>query len=218
MLTLYSAPQSRSTRIVWLLEEAGADYEIRTVGIRRRDAADDRPDRIVGARDPANPHPHGKVPALVHDGVLVYESAAIVAYLGDLFPEAGLAPPIGAPDRGPYLSWLAYYAGTIEPAFVSAFMGFEASGPSVGWASVAEVNAHIEATLERGPYFLGERFSGADVLIGSALAFFVGSPLMPHSPTLDGYVGRITSRPAYGRATARDADAAEGADAGSGAA
>jgi len=200
MLTLYHAPQSRSTRIIWLLEEAGADYTIETVGIRRRDTAEDGPDRVVGAPDPANPHPHAKVPALVHDGVLVYESSAIVTYLGDLFPDAGLAPPIGSRERGPYLSWLAYYAGTIEPAFVSAFMGFEESGPSVGWTSVAAVNAHIEAALAQGPYFLGERFSGVDVLIGSALAFFVGSPLMPHSPALDGYVGQITARPAYGRA------------------
>ncbi|MEQ8964218.1 MAG: glutathione S-transferase family protein [Azospirillaceae bacterium] len=213
MLTLYHAPQSRSTRIIWLLEEAGADYAIETVGIRRRDPDAERPDAPpIGARDPANPHPHGKVPALVHDGVLVYESSAIVAYLGDLFPEAGLAPPIGAPERGPYLSWLAYYAGTIEPAFVSAFLGVEESGPSVGWTSVAAVDAHIEAALAQGPYFLGERFSGVDVLIGSMLAFFVGSPLMPHSPALDGYVGRITARPAYGRAMRIDAgeDARDG--------
>src|SRR5262245_14348909 len=99
MLTLHHAPQSRSTRIIWLLEELGADYRLQITDIPRPDAK--------GAADPSNPHPDKKVPALVDDGVLVTESAAIVAYLTDKFPQAGIGPVVGDPDRGPYLSWLA---------------------------------------------------------------------------------------------------------------
>src|SRR2546430_17250591 len=108
MLTLYHAPKSRSSRIVWLLEELAAPYTLRIADIPRMDG--------TGAPDPANPHPDKKVPALVDDGVLITESIAIVQYLTDQFPAAGLGPRIGDPHRGPYLSWLAHYAGGLEPA------------------------------------------------------------------------------------------------------
>ena len=80
MLTLYHGPMTRSGSIVWILEEIGVPYETKTVDYRHADG--------TGARDPANPHPHGKVPALMHDGNLVFESGAIALYLTDLFPEA----------------------------------------------------------------------------------------------------------------------------------
>jgi glutathione S-transferase len=100
MLTLHHAPQSRSSRILWLLEELGADYDIVYTNIPRMDGS--------GGPDPANPHPDKKVPALVHDGRLVTESVAIALYLTDLFPKAGMGPAVGGPDRGAYLTWLAY--------------------------------------------------------------------------------------------------------------
>src|SRR5438067_2282099 len=108
MITLYHAPRSRSGRIIFLLEELGAPYEIHTVNLRRGDGS--------GAVDPANPHPHGKVPAICDDGALVFESAAIALYLTDKFPIAGIGPLVGDPQRGAYLTWLAYYAGVMEPA------------------------------------------------------------------------------------------------------
>src|ERR1700759_4444780 len=101
MITLYHAPKSRSSRFIFLLEELGAPYEIKTVSIRRGDGS--------GALDPANPHPHGKTPAISDDGTLVFESAAIALYLTDKFPGNGIGPLIGDPKRGAYLSWLAYY-------------------------------------------------------------------------------------------------------------
>ena len=111
MLTLYQFPKSRSDSIVWLLEELGVPYETKTVNIRRADG--------TGERDPANPHPHGKVPVIDHDGVVVFESPAIALYLTDAFPENGIGPVVGDPKRGAYLSWLAYYGDVMEPAFVS---------------------------------------------------------------------------------------------------
>lgn len=205
MLTLFHAPRSRSSRIIWLLEELGADYAIKTVSIRRRDPSAQGPNAgMIGTRDSANVHPHGKVPAIVHDGVVVYESAAIVAYLTDMFPQNGIGAQIGDPRRGPYLSWLAYYAGVMEPAFTSAFLGFDAANSTTGWVPVKDLMDHVNGTLAKGPYLLGEKFSGADLLIGSAFALFMGSPLLPRTDALAGYVDRLTARPAYRRAAAKD--------------
>ena len=114
MLTLYHAPRSRSFRTLWLLEEIGAPYELKVVNIRRGDGS--------GAADASNPHPLGKVPALVHDGRLVFETSAIALYLTDLFPQAGLGPKIGDNERGAYLSWLAYYSGVFEPSLTAKFL------------------------------------------------------------------------------------------------
>src|SRR5215831_16733366 len=115
MLTLFHAPQSRSSRMIWLLEELGADYQIRYVDIPRMDGS--------GRGDPANPHPDKKVPALAHDEALVTESAAICLYLTDLHPEAGIGPIVGGSTRGAYLSWLTYYAGVIEPVVAIEYAG-----------------------------------------------------------------------------------------------
>jgi glutathione S-transferase len=205
MLTLYHAPNSRSSRIIWLLEELDADYRIRTVSIRRRDPSARTPEApMLGARDPANVHPHGKVPALDHDGTVLFEAAAIVLYLTDAFPRNQVGPGIGDALRGPYLSWLAYYAGVIEPAFTTAFYGFTTTNSTTAWVSVDEVMDHVNRSLAQGPYLLGEAFSGADILIGSAFALFLGSPLMPRTDLLAAYVDRLTSRPAYRRAAAKE--------------
>src|SRR5215469_8093180 len=117
MITLYHRPKSRSTRFIFLLEELEAPYNIQIVTTRSRDGS--------GAVDPANPHPHGKVPAISDDGVVVFESPAIALYLTDRFPQKRLGPLIGEPERGAYLSWLAYYSGVLEPAFVSKFMNID---------------------------------------------------------------------------------------------
>ena len=119
MITLYHRPKTRSSRFLWLLEELGAPYEIKLVNTRSRDG--------TGAIDPANPHPHGKVPAIKDsdDGTVVFESPAIVLYLTDKFPKAGIGPTVGDGKRGAYLSWLSYYTGVLEPAFMSKFMNVD---------------------------------------------------------------------------------------------
>ncbi len=114
MITLYHAPRSRSSRFIFLLEELGVPYEIAKVSIRRGDGS--------GALDSHNPHPHGKVPAIRDGETLVYESIAVALYLTDKFPAAGIGPVVGDPARGAYLTWLAYYAGVMEPSWTSAFM------------------------------------------------------------------------------------------------
>jgi glutathione S-transferase len=183
MIRLYHAPRSRSSRMIWLLEELGARYEVVHVDIKRRGGA--------GARDPRNPHPDGKVPALVHDGWLVTESAAIALYLTDLFPEKGIGPGIGDPLRGDYLTWLAYYAGVMEPILVERERNRE---------EAEKVDRRVLQALERGPYLLGEEFSAADILLASLLQF--ARNFLPVAAIIDEFLARVISRPA--RALAKD--------------
>jgi glutathione S-transferase len=199
MITLYHAPKSRSSRFIWLLEEIGEPYEVKTVSIRRGDGS--------GATDEdyRKIHPHGKVPAIQNDGGIVFESAAICAYLGDAFPNARVAPPIRDPQRGAYLTWLAYYAGVMEPAFVTKSLGFATADSRTGWAPTDEILAHVTASLARGDYLLGPRFTTADVLYGSTFALFQNSPLVPKSDVVARYVERCTKRVAYQRALKKDA-------------
>ena len=195
MLTLHHAPRSRSSRIVWLLEELGADYVLKITDIPRMDGS--------GAPDPTNPHPDGKVPALVDDGVLITESIAIVQYLTDKFPAAGIGPKIGDGKRGPYLTWLAYYAGVIEPVVNLEFAGLgDSAVMQRTFRDRAAMNRRVLEALDPGPYILGEQFSGADILIAS-MGQFVRT-MLPAGPVVDAYLGRCNARPALARALAKD--------------
>lgn len=193
MMTLFHAPWSRSSRLVWLLEEIGTAYDICYCDIPRMDGS--------GARDPRNPHPDGKVPALLHDDVLVTESAAVALYLTDLFPEAGLGAPVGSPERGAYLTWLAWTAGEMEPAFWAKISGATESDPRA-LARYDAVIARLFDALERGPYLMGQRFTAIDVMVGSAVAW--GREFVQANPALDAWLERVLDRPANAMATAKD--------------
>jgi glutathione S-transferase len=195
LITLFHRPKTRSTRFIFLLEELEAPYEIRLVTTRTREG---------GAVDPANPHPHGKVPAISDDGAIVFESPAIALYLTDRFTKNRLGPLVGEPDRGAYLSWLCYYTGVLEPAFMSKFMNVEVPRGTAGWVPVEEAITAVTNLLTAGPYILGERFSAADVLYGTTFAMFAQSPMMPKSTAIEDYVRRIVTRPAFIRAQSRD--------------
>jgi glutathione S-transferase len=195
MFTLYHAPQSRSSRFIWLLEELAVPYRIHPVTIfRLMDGS--------GSPDPANPHPDKKVPALEHDGVVVSESVAIALYLADTVLSAGLAPIAGSPQRGPYLTWMAWYAASFEPAMLAA-MGDELSASPVKRRNYDQVLRRLETALSSGPYLLGEKFSAADILLGSALRW--GRGAFPASVAIDAYVDRCWSRPAAVSSLAKDA-------------
>ncbi len=199
MITLYHHPRTRSSRFIFLLEELGTPYEIhRITNIRRPDGS--------GEVDPGNPHPHGKSPALKDGDTLVWESSAIALYLTDRFVQNGIGPVVGDPLRGAYVSWLSYYAGVMEPAWMSAYMKWEVPRGMAGWVKTDDVMAFINATLAKGPYLLGEKFSAADILVGTTFKMFMGSPLLEPTPLLEAYVKRITDRPAYARAQAKEND------------
>jgi len=196
MITLYHAPKSRSSRMIFLLEELGAPYEIKIVTIRRGDGS--------GMVDASNPHPHAKVPAIRHGNEIVFESPAIVSYLADAFPEAGLAPKPGEAGRGQYLTMLAYYGDVVEPAFVSKFMKMDVPRGTAGWVAVEEVMPYIDKLLTAQPYIAGEKFTGADILYATTFGMFAQNPMMPKLASVDAYVKRCLERPAYARAGAKD--------------
>jgi glutathione S-transferase len=196
MITLFHHSRTRSTRFIFLLEELQAPYELRMVSTRSRDGS--------GAIDAANPHPHGKVPAISDDGVVVFESPAIAAYLTDRFPQQQLGPLVGDRLRGAYLSWLSYYSGVLEPAFMSKFMNVEVPRATAGWVPVEEAISAIIRVLSTGPYLLGDQFSAADILYGTTFAMFGQNPMLPKSTVIEDYARRVTARPAFARAQARD--------------
>ncbi|MDB5870310.1 MAG: glutathione S-transferase [Polaromonas sp.] len=191
MLTLYHAPRSFSSRIIWLLEELGADYQIEIVGYPQADGS--------GA-DPRNPHPHGYTPALAHAGQVVSETGAIALYLTDLFPQAEVGVPAGHPLRARYLTWLFYQVGLTEPLVYMKGKQLLAQDAAMSHLNEAMMR-HIEDTLAEGPYILGERFTAVDILYMSL--FEQARPLLGTSAVLDAYLARA-DRPARRRAIARD--------------
>lgn len=199
MLTLVHAPNSRSSGMLWLLEEIGEPYRIQYVSIRRGDGS--------GSLDASNPHPHGKVPLLLDDSVAIFEQTAIALYLTDKFPRAHLGPGAAEPGRGAFLSMLAYYSGVIEPAFVSKFRNFVVPRGTAGWVDSDEAMDFINRRLAEQPYIAGENFTAADVLYAGAFALFMTSPLLgaKKTPQLEAYVARCIGRPARERAQAKDA-------------
>jgi len=192
MLTLFHAPGSLSSRILWLLEELDADYTITRVSHPQDDGS--------GA-DPRNPHPHGYTPALDHDGQVVTETGAIALYLTDLFPASSLGAPVGDPLRGRYLTWLFYQVGLTEPLVYMKGAGMLAQDAAMSRLDAAMMR-RIETILSDGPYLLGERFTAADILYVSL--FEHARPILPKSEALDAYIARGRDRPAWRRAMAKD--------------
>ncbi|MEX2206292.1 MAG: glutathione S-transferase [Myxococcota bacterium] len=197
-IRLYWCPNSRAVRALWLLEEIGASYELVRVDVRAG-AQNDPAFRAIS--------PLGKVPALVDGETVVAESGAICAYLGDRFPEAKLAPALSSPLRGPYLRWLFFGAGCIEPAFADRMLQREGQIPhlSAAWGSFDSVATALRDGLARGPWLLGDAFSTADVLIGSGVQWGVQTKLLPDDAVFSGYVKRFEARPAWQRTLAIEA-------------
>jgi glutathione S-transferase len=191
-ITLYHAAPSRSSGTLTLLEELGLPYEIHRLDFKAGDSH--KPEFLAI-------NPLGKVPAIVHDGAVITEQVALTIYLADLAPEAGLAPPVGDPLRGPYLRWIAFYGSSFEPALVDRALKRDAGGQAMSpYGSFEAVVGALDAQLAKGPYLLGERFTAADVLWGGALAWTTGFGLIEKTPVIAAYLGRVLSRPAFARA------------------
>ena len=197
-VTLFHAPHTRSSGVLFLLEELGAPYRLQVLDQK---AGEHRQPAFLAI------NPMGKVPALRDaTGAVVTEQVAIMLHLADLFPAAGLAPPVGDPLRGPYLRWMVFYAATFEPAVVDRAAGREPAQRTMSpYGEFGTVLDTLVAALTPGPYLLGGRFSAADVLWGMALSWTTQFKLVPERPEIMDYIGRIWSRPALQRARERDA-------------
>ena len=199
-ITLYHSPQTRSAGALTLLEELGAPYELHLLNMK---AGEQRQAPYLAI------NPLGKVPAIRHGGALVTEQVAIFLYLADLFPQAGLAPAIGDPLRGPYLRWMVFYAACYEPGLIDRAVKREPAPLAMSpYGDFDLVMGAVVEQLAAAPYLLGDKLSAADILWGLALRWGTMFGLLPENPVIADYVARITARPAFVRVTAMDADLA----------
>ena len=196
-LIFYTNPMSRGRVARWALEEIGQPYrtEILPFGPPMK-----TPDyRAV--------NPMGKVPALRHGDVIVTEVAAICAYLADAFPAAHLAPPSGDRLRGPFYRWLFFAAGPIEAATTNKSLQFvvpkEREG-QVGYGTFDLTFGALESALAKNSYLVGDTFSAADIMVGSALGWGMFSGSIDKRPAFTAYCERLMARPASVRARAID--------------
>ena len=194
MMKLYFAPRTRSFSALWLMEEVGRPYERVLLDI------------TTGAQKTAEYlaiHPMGKVPALQDGDAALGEAAAICAYVADRCPEAGLAPAVDDPQRARYLQWLFFAPSCIEPAMVQVFTKIQMPPVSAGWGEATQVFDALDQALAHGPWLLGEKFSAADITIGTSLNFAVRLfKVVPSRPAFDRYLDRCAARPAFQRAQA----------------
>ena len=201
MLTHYHAPNTRSASIRWLFEELGAPHEMKVLNLAKGDHKS--PEYLAI-------NPMGKVPTIVHDGTPVTEVGAIAIYLADLFGEAGLAPAIGDPERGTHLRWIVFSHSAVEPALCDFALKREPGKSSMmPYGSYDDTVEALARAVARGPYILGERFSAADVVVGSGIRWTLAFKLLPDRAEFRDYVDRVTQRPAFVRAMTKDAELAK---------
>jgi glutathione S-transferase len=189
MMQLYWSPRSRSLTALWLMEETGQPYERVLVDIST--GAQKRLEYLAV-------NPMGKVPALKDGEATLAETAAICAYVAERYPDAGLAPPLGDAMRARYLYWLFFAPSCVEPAMVQIATKLELNPVAAGWGDSQRVFDVLDVALEKGPWILGENFSAADIVIGSALNFSVRRfKMVPSRPSFDDYIARCVARPAF---------------------
>jgi glutathione S-transferase len=196
-IVFYTNPMSRGRIARWMLEEVAQPYRTEVL------------DFASGLKAPAYLaiNPMGKVPALRHGGTVVTETAAICAYLADAFPQAGLAPAPGDRARGSYYRWLFFGAGPMEAALTNKALGFitpEGRERMAGWGTYGAVLGAIEAAVTSSRYLVGDRFSAADVYVGSQIGFGLMFNSIEKRPAFERYWQGLTARPAAVRARAID--------------
>lgn len=194
-LTFYTNPMSRGRIVRWMLEEVGAPYRTEFLDYGT----------TMKAPDYLAINSMGKVPAIRHGETVVTECAAILAYLADAFPEAGLAPAIGS--RGDYYRWLFFAAGPVEAAVTNRSVGLEIPQEKEAMIGYGNFNAVMEA-LEKAVadegYIAGDQFTAADVYLGSHIGWGLQFESIENRPGFEAYWSKVSDREAYRRATAID--------------
>lgn len=197
-IVFYTNPQSRGRIARWMLEEIGHPY--RTVVLDYG--------TTMKAPEYLAINPMGKVPAITHRGVAVTEGAAVCAYLADAFPDAGLAPANADPQRGTYFRWLFFAAGPLEAAVTAKALDLLAPADKAamaGYGSFEQVVDALETAVSGpGPWILGDRFSAADVYVGSQIGWGLMFKTLPERDAFKTYAERLFQRPAATRARALD--------------
>ena len=201
-LTLYHAAPSRSSVVLWMLEELGEPYDIHLLSLKK---GDNRAPEYLAV------NPMGKVPALRHRDVVITEVAAICAYLADAYPKAGLNIPLDDAQRGPYLKWLFFGPGVLETAVLDRAYprSGEPSRAALGYGDFDTTMNVLANAVTPGPFLMGDRFTAADVVIGSNLRWGTIFKMIPERKEFADYVGRFADRPAAKRAQAKDEELAK---------
>ncbi|MDH3429020.1 MAG: glutathione S-transferase family protein [Gammaproteobacteria bacterium] len=196
-MKLFWSPQTRASRAVWILEEAGVEYALERIDIRSPERKDSMEFR--------NASPMGKVPALIDGDVSMSESAAIALYVADRYCPGTLAPALDDASRGKFLYWIMYTPAVIEPAMSETYNKIEANHVSHGWGDFDLMIRTLEDALTDRDWLLGSSFSAADVMVGSSVVFLRRFEMLPESEVLNNYADRCLQRPAYQKALALDA-------------
>ena len=190
LLKLHYAPRTRALRPRWVLEELGVPYQLMRLDLAARENR--RPQYLAI-------HPLGNVPALEDGATIVLESSAICAYLAEKFPEKELTPPVGSKERGPLLQWIVYATTTLEPALTALSREGADVLENERWRQTCAV---VEKALEGKEFLVGDRFSVADVVIGSVVWWARSVGRIEKGSVLDVYGARLRKRPAAMRALA----------------
>ncbi len=191
-MRVFWAPQTRSQRIVWMLEEAGIDYEMEAVDIRGENREDTT--EFLAAS------PMGKVPAIVDGDVAMSESAAICIYVADRYSMGTLAPAVEDPQRGKYLYWVLYTPAVVEPTMSEKIHQVETNRFSSGWGNFDLMIETWDNALEGREWILGDQFTAADVMLGSSAIFLGMFNMLPETRNIGAYGERCLARPSNQRA------------------
>jgi glutathione S-transferase len=196
-IIFYHNPMSRGRIAHWMLEEVGVPYRLELLSFEKGEHKS--PEYLAV-------NPMGKIPAIVHRGTVVTEAAAICAYLADAFPAARLAPALDDPARGTYLRWLFFGAGCVESALVDRMCSRPPPDRpgALGYGSYDDTLNALEKAITPGPYILGDRFSAADVYIGSEIGWGLMAESLEPRPVFQSYVARCSERPAFQRCSAQN--------------
>lgn len=196
-MRLFWTPQTRAQRGIWMLEEAGVDYELELADIRSPERSDSDEFRAAS--------PMGKVPALVDGEVAMSESAAICLYVADRYSMGRLAPALDDPMRGKYLYWMLYTPSVVEPAMAEKFANVEPNRYRSGWGDFDLMIETFDDGLEDREWILGGTFTAADVMLGSSAVFMRMFDMLPETRNIGAYADRCMARPAWQRAAEKSA-------------
>jgi glutathione S-transferase len=200
-ITLHYAPRTRSGRARWMLEELGVTYDLKLVDL---DKGENKKVEYLRL------HPLGEVPVLVDDDVTVIEPTAICMYLADRFPDRKMAPAVGTPERAQYYQWLTFAGTVVEPVVQTIFdvtvtsPDPERSPPILGAAMRRwrEVGKALDQAMLGKAYFVCERMTAIDVIMGSILMWADQMDLLQGLPDLKSYAHYLSSQSAYKKAAA----------------
>nr|WHW29605.1 putative glutathione S-transferase [uncultured bacterium] len=194
-LTFYTNPQSRGQIVRWMLEETGTDYQTKIIEYGPPMKA---PEYLAI-------NPMGKVPAIKHGAAVVTECAAICAYLADVFAAAQLAPAMD--KRAEYYRWLFFAAGPFENAITNKSLGFttnEQQQRMAGYGTFDLAVSVVDDMLGSRDYVCGDKFTAADVYLGSHIDFGLMFGTLAATDNFNRYIERLQARPAYQSAKQKD--------------